>query len=79
MLAATLAAHRDEAMLFKDLATLRIDRSLLTDVDELRWAGPTAAFGEVCARLDAQPIALRAARVAAARGVASPAPGNGRD
>ena len=67
MLAATLAAHRAEAMLFKDLATLRIDRSLLADVDQLRWSGPTEAFAAICARLDAGPLALRAARLGAGR------------
>jgi 5'-3' exonuclease len=63
-LAATLAAHRAEAMLFKDLATLRVDRSLLDDVGELQWTGPTAAFAEVCERIDARPLAVQAARVA---------------
>ncbi|HLY81390.1 MAG TPA: flap endonuclease, partial [Acidimicrobiales bacterium] len=64
MLAAALAAHRDEAMLFKDLATLRVDRTLLADVEQLRWQGPTAAFAEVCARLDAAPLARRADKLA---------------
>ncbi len=63
-LAATLAARRPDAMLFKDLATLRVDRSLLTDVDQLRWLGPTTAFAEVCDRIDAEPLARRASRLA---------------
>lgn len=63
-LAATLAAHRSDAMLFKDLATLRVERSLLSDVDSLRWAGPTPVFAEVCDRIDARPLAARAARLA---------------
>jgi 5'-3' exonuclease len=67
MLAATLAAQREDAMLFKDLATLRIDRSLLDDVEQLRWQGPTTAFPEVCERLDAGPMAKRAERLAANR------------
>jgi 5'-3' exonuclease len=67
MLAATLAAGRADAMLFKDLATLRIDRSLLSDVDQLRWQGPTGVFGEVCERIDAGPLAVRAERLAAGR------------
>jgi 5'-3' exonuclease len=66
-LAATLRAHRREALLFKDLATLRADRSLLEGVDRLRWAGPTPLFAEVCARIDAAGLADRAARVAAGR------------
>jgi 5'-3' exonuclease len=64
VLAATLATHRRDAMLFKDLATLRIERSLLSDVESLRWAGPTDAFAEVCDRIDARPVAVRAARLA---------------
>jgi 5'-3' exonuclease len=66
-LAATLAAERADAMLFKDLATLRVDRSLLGTVDELRWTGPTDDFKTVCARIDAQPVAARAQRLAATR------------
>jgi 5'-3' exonuclease len=66
-LAATLAARRPDAMLFKDLATLRIDRSLLARVEDLRWAGPTSDFATVCDRIDAPPVAARAVRLAAAR------------
>jgi 5'-3' exonuclease len=66
-LAATLAARRADARLFKDLATLRVERALLTDVDSLRWRGPTPAFGELCDRIDAHPLAARAARLAEAR------------
>jgi len=38
------AENRAHALLFKDLATLRIDAPLFEDVDELRWRGPTADF-----------------------------------
>jgi len=40
-----LGGKREEALLFKDLATLRTDAPLFSDVDELRWRGPTAEFG----------------------------------
>jgi 5'-3' exonuclease len=66
-LAATLRDLRPQAMLFKDLATLRVDRSLLDDPASLRWTGPTPLFGEVCRRIDAGSLAERAARVAAGR------------
>jgi 5'-3' exonuclease len=66
-LAATLAARRDEAMLFKDLATLREDRSVLPDTDALRWTGPTEVFAEVCERIDARGLAAAAARLPAGR------------
>jgi 5'-3' exonuclease len=36
--------RREQALLFKRLATLRTDASLFADVDELRWRGPTDAF-----------------------------------
>lgn len=36
---------RDLALLFKDLATLRIDAPLFSDVAELEWRGPTVEFG----------------------------------
>ena len=52
-LADTLARHHDLALLFRTLATLRTDITLFNDVDELRWSGPTAAFEEIGAGLDA--------------------------
>jgi 5'-3' exonuclease len=64
-LAATLAEGREAAALFKDLATLRVDRSLLASVDDLLWTGPTADFEAVCERIDALPVARRAERLAA--------------
>ena len=39
-----LAADRERAMLFKDLATLRTDAPLFADVDELEWTGPNPSF-----------------------------------
>ena len=42
--AGVLGASRDLALLFKELATLRTDAALFSDVEELRWRGPTAAF-----------------------------------
>jgi 5'-3' exonuclease len=51
-LARTLADGREQAYLFRTLATLRTDVTLFTDVDELRWRGPTAAFEALAARLD---------------------------
>jgi 5'-3' exonuclease len=52
-LAATLSRDRELALLFRTLATLRIDIPLFANVDELRWNGPTAGFDAVAARLDA--------------------------
>jgi 5'-3' exonuclease len=66
-LAATLRAQRRLAMLFKDLATLRVGRPPLPDVEALRWTGPTPLFAEVCRRIDARSLATAAARVAGQR------------
>jgi 5'-3' exonuclease len=66
-LATTLQEGQQEARLFKDLATLRVDRSLLGHVDELRWRGTTAEFAELCAAMDAPGIARRAEALAASR------------
>jgi hypothetical protein len=52
-LAATLVRDRELALLFRKLATLRTDIPLFEDVDEFRWKGPTSAFAEIGARLDA--------------------------
>ncbi len=41
-----LGERRDLALLFKRLATLRIDATLFGNVDELLWRGPTAGFAE---------------------------------
>lgn len=67
-LAATLATQRDLAELFKVLATLRVDRDLLTDVDELAWRGPRPEFEDVCARLEMPSLWERANRIAGERG-----------
>jgi len=66
-LAATLARGREAAELFLELATLRIDRSLLGSVDELRWRGPTEAFRQMAERLGAPQMADRAAALARRR------------
>ena len=42
-----LGANRELALLFKKLATLRIDAPLFKDIEELRWRGPTPAFAAV--------------------------------
>jgi len=39
-----LGEHRELALLFKNLATLRTDAPLFRDVDELRWRGPSSGF-----------------------------------
>jgi 5'-3' exonuclease len=52
-LANILSKERDLAMLFRTLATLRTVIALFNDVDQLKWNGPTPAFAQLGARLDA--------------------------
>jgi 5'-3' exonuclease len=67
-LAERLAADREMAELFLDLATLRVDRSLLGTVDELAWRGPTEEFAEVCAYMADRSLVGRVDALAGARG-----------
>ena len=55
-----LGDSRDLALLFKRLATLRIDAALFHDVDDLRWRGPTDAFAECAERLSESRLVQRA-------------------
>jgi 5'-3' exonuclease len=66
-LAVTLASQRPEAELFRTLATLRVDRSLLRSVDQLAWTGPTPAFGEICEHFRDPGLAERVSKLASAR------------
>ncbi len=51
-LARTLAANREHAFLFRDLATLRTDVDIPCEVDALHWTGPAPGFEAMAARLD---------------------------
>lgn len=62
-LAETLVREREQALLFRTLATLRTDIQLFDDSDQLRWGGPTPAFAAVAARLDAAVTEARRPRV----------------
>ncbi len=63
-LASELAAHREQAGLFRDLATLRTDAPVYDSLDDLRWEGPRPAFFELCARLNAPGLLKRAQALA---------------
>lgn len=52
-LANTLLRERDQALLFRTLATLRTDIALFEDVGDLEWKGPTPEFAKLGARFDA--------------------------
>ena len=57
-LASTLHDQFKQALLFRDLATLRTVEPKLSSAEELRWKGPTPSFASICRRLgDAQILA----------------------
>jgi len=65
-LATALAAGRDAAALFLDLATLRLNAAV-GDVDDWEWRGPAAELGTVAERLGARDALARAEKLAARR------------
>jgi 5'-3' exonuclease len=62
-LARTLSEQRDQALLFRTLATLRTDIALFEDVVQLRWNGPTPEFTELASRFDAAKTETKRSRV----------------
>jgi 5'-3' exonuclease len=57
---------REQALLFKELATLRTDAPLFDDVEELRWRSPGAEFAAWAERLGDGRLLERASRAASA-------------
>jgi 5'-3' exonuclease len=55
-----LGNRRELALLFKKLATLRLDAPLFRDVDELCWRGAADSFAPFAARIDAPRLVERA-------------------
>ncbi|HYB99880.1 MAG TPA: 5'-3' exonuclease H3TH domain-containing protein [Candidatus Limnocylindrales bacterium] len=62
-----LGEQRQQALLFKRLATLRTDAQLVSGVDELLWRGPTAGFEAWAKRVGDVRLVARCAAVVAAR------------
>jgi len=61
-----LGSNRDNALLFKTLATLRTDAPLFRDVDQLQWQGPMPGFDTEAARLGDPRLVARCERAKAA-------------
>ena len=61
-----LGKHRDLALLFKRLATLRRDAPLFADVEELRWRGPTPGFDAIVNEIGDPRLRERATELARA-------------
>ena len=51
-LSATLKRDREQALLFRKIATIRLDVPVFESVDELEYQGPTPAFAAIKDRLD---------------------------
>ena len=61
-----LGKRREQALLFKRLATLRTDAQLFNNVDELRWRGPTSVFAALTTKIG-EPRLLERANAAAGK------------
>ncbi|PZN34813.1 MAG: flap endonuclease [Proteobacteria bacterium] len=59
-----LGERREQALLFKNLATLRRDAPLRARVEDLAWRGPTPAFDAWTTRLGDERLFTRCARLA---------------
>ena len=59
-----LKEKKEEALLFKDLATLRTDAPLFKKVDELLWKGPTKDFEAYTKKIGEPRILERAQKLA---------------
>jgi len=59
-LAATLFDCWSDALLFRTLATLRLDVPVFESVDYLRWNGPDPSFQSICTRMKAPDLFQRA-------------------
>jgi 5'-3' exonuclease len=58
-LAEALFGAWDDALLFRKLATLRLDVPVFESVDDLRWAGPRPEFEALCRRMEAPDLYRR--------------------
>jgi 5'-3' exonuclease len=59
-LSESLFAGWDDALLYRTLATLRLDVPVFESVDDLRWQGPRPSFEEHCRRMKAPNLLRRA-------------------
>jgi 5'-3' exonuclease len=66
-LAGVLFEHWDDAILFRTLATLRLDVPVFETVEELRWKGPRAEFEAYSKRMRAPELYARAMDAAKSR------------
>jgi 5'-3' exonuclease len=58
-LAQSLAAHRQDALLYRQLASLREDVPIQEKLDDLKWRGAFQSLKEICAELGDEKIPAR--------------------
>lgn len=63
LLSESLFSAWNDALLFRTLATLRLDVPVFDTVEDLRWKGPTPNFGAYCQRLRASELLRRVTSV----------------
>lgn len=66
-LSESLFSAWDDAVLFRRLATLRVDAPVFDTIEELRWRGPRPTFDEYCRRMKAPDLLRRATAAAASK------------
>jgi len=62
-LAVSLRENWPDALLFRDIATLRTDAEVFSDVEELKWSGPTDVLPALCERLGVPEVVDEVARL----------------
>ncbi len=62
-----LGKNRGRALLFKDLATLRTDAPVFSDVEEVEWKGATESFPSVAEKIGDPRLVTRVQDLAAGR------------
>jgi 5'-3' exonuclease len=67
VLSESLFSAWDDALLFRTLATLRLDVPVFDTVEDLRWTGPRPNFEELCRQMKS-PDLVRRARVSGSSG-----------
>src|ERR1700722_5932204 len=63
VLSESLFSALDDALLFRTLATLRLDAPVFDTVEDLRWKGPRENFEEFCRRMKVPNLLARARSV----------------
>ncbi len=74
-LSTSLSNSWDDALLFRTLATLRLDAPVFNTVDDLRWKGPNANFEELCRTMGSPELSSRAMAAIGGSAIAQTATG----